>query len=219
MKKRDLLIKGLSLLILLFALLQPLSAQKKLFGLMTYDMSFPFGNTKEFSVAGFSWRGISGQFRYFLKPKLSAGLYFGLQVFHGDTMQTADINLKDKIPGAITGTQFRYINSIPIMLGINYHAGKDTGTQVFFGLNAGVFAVEEKVDVGIFSVDQFVWHFGLAPEIGVITPIGYNLSLTASVKYSYAFSAGPPLAGQSSNQSYLSLSIGLGYTYYFFPPF
>ncbi len=216
MKKRELLIKGLSLLILLFALLQPLSAQKKLFGLLTYDMSIPFGDTKAFSIEGFSWRGLSGQVRFFIKPKLSAGLYFGLHVFHGETKQTADINIKDKIPGAITGTQFRYINSIPIMLGMNYHAGKDTGTQVFFGLNAGVFGVEEKVDIGLFSVDQFVWHFGLAPEIGVIMPIGYNMSLTASVKYSYAFSAGPPLAGESSSQSYLSLSIGLGYTYYSF---
>lgn len=219
MKKRPVLIKVLFLLILTLGLLRPLSAQKKVFGLLTYDMSIPFENTKDFSVAGYSWRGLSGQVRFFLKPKLSAGLYFGLQVFHGETMQTADINLKDKIPGAITGTQFRYINSIPIMLGINYHAGKDTGTQVFFGLNAGVFAVEEKIDIGIFSVDQFAWHFGLAPEIGVILPMGYNLSLTASVKYSYAFNAGTPLAGQSSNQSYLSLSIGLGYTYYFFPPF
>ncbi len=219
MKKGAMFIRGLSFWILLLVLIQPLSAQKKVFGLITYDMSFPFGNTKDFSVAAFSWLGISGQVRYFLNPKLSAGLYFGLQVFHGETKQTTNFNLKDKFPGAITGTQFRYINSAPIMLGINYHAGKDTGTQVFFGLNAGVFGVEEQVDIGLFSVGQWVWHFGIAPEIGVIMPMGYNLSLTASVKYSYAFDAGTPIAGQSPNQSYLSMSIGLGYTYYFFSLF
>ncbi len=219
MKKRDMLIKGLSFLILTLVLLQPLSAQKKVFGLVTYDTSVPFGNTKDFSVAEISWRGISGQLRYFLKPKLSAGLYFGLQVFHGDTTKTASVDLKDKFSGAITGKQFRYINSVPIMLGVYYHTGKDPGTQAYFGLNAGVLGVQEKVEIGLFSVSQLVWHFGLAPEIGVILPMGYNFSLTAGVRYNYAFNAGPPLAGQSLNQSYLSVSIGLGYTYYFFSLF
>ncbi len=219
MKKRAVFIQGLSFLILMLVLLQPLSAQKKVLGLLNYDTSVPFGNTKDFSVSQISWLGISGQLRYFLNPKLSAGLYFGLQVFHGDTAKTASIDLKDEFSGAITGNQARYINTIPIMLGVHFYAGKDPGTQAYIGLNAGVFGVLERVDIALFSVDQFVWHFGLAPEIGVILPLGYNFSLTAVVRYNHAFNAGQPLAGQSPAQSYLSMSIGLGYTHYFFSLF
>jgi hypothetical protein len=76
--------------------------------------------------------------------------------------------------------------------------------------------IEEKVAIGLFSLKDLRWHFGFAPEIGVTMPLGFNASLTASVKYNYAFGASRSFSGSSSAYSYLSISIGLGYTYFLF---
>jgi hypothetical protein len=216
MKKRYRAIKIISFLALALILLPPLSAQTRILGFVTYDASVPFGSAKTFSKANLSWRGISGQVRLFLKPSLSLGLYSGLQVFHGVTAETIAIDLKGTYQGAITGKQFRYINSVPIMLGLHYYTAKDYHTQAFFGLNAGAIGIEEKVNIGTFSLKDLSWHFGVAPEIGITMPLGYNSSITVSLKYNYAFSGSRSFSGSSSAYSYLSLSIGFGYTHFLF---
>jgi hypothetical protein len=216
MKKRHGFIKRMALLFLTLVLFHPLKAQTKVLGILTYDVSFPFGTTKEFSAENMGWRGMSGELRCFLKPNLSASLYFGLHLFYGNIKETLAIDLKDKFQGAITGNQFRYVNSIPLMLGVHYYTGKDYKTQAFFGLNAGVIGIEEKVDIGLFSLKDLEWHFGCAPEIGLIKSLGYNAHIIASIRYHYAFGAGHSLSGPSSKHSYLSLNVGLGFKHYFF---
>jgi len=215
MKKRHLFIEGLLLLLPVFVLINPLSAQWQALNVLTYDVSFPFGNTKGFSSTDMSWLGVSYQFRYILKPNLSVGAYMGLEVFHGEPIKTIEINQKDKFQGTISGKQFRYINTFPIMLGVHYYIGKEDGTRAFFGFNAGAMVIEEKIDIGLLALKELKGHFAFAPEAGVMLPLGYNFNLLASVRYNYAFSAGKSLSGDSSGHSYLSLNIGISYLHTF----
>jgi hypothetical protein len=215
MKARHLFIKGLLLLLPVLLLINPLSAQWQALNVLTYDVSFPFRNTKAFTTADMSWLGVSYQFRYILKPNLSAGVYLGWQVFHGEPTTSIAINQKDTFQGTISGKQSRYINAFPIMLGVHYYIGKEEGTRAFFGLNVGAMVTEEKINIVLLALKELKGHFALAPEAGVMLPLGYNFNLLAGVRYNYAFTAGKSFSGDSSGHAYLSLNIGISYLHTF----
>jgi hypothetical protein len=215
MKERHLFIKGLLLLLLVLVVINPLSAQWQALNVLTYDVSFPFRATKVFTTADMSWLGLSYQFRYVLKPNLSAGVYLGWEVFHGEPTEAIDINKTDKFQGTISGKQSRYINALPIMLGVHYYTGNEDGTRAFFGLNVGAMLIEEKIDIGLLVLKELKGHFAFAPEAGVMFPLGYNFHLLASVRYNYAFGAGKSLSGDTSGYSCLSLNIGISYLHTF----
>lgn len=215
MKKRCRYAGGPLALVLVLGFLSPLRAQMTTLHFLTYDVSFPSGNTKTFTGANMSWLGVSYQFRYLLKPNLTVGAYFGWHIFHGEKDDPIAIS-NNEFQGTISGTQSRYVNAIPAMLSIHYYTGRSDKTRAFVGLNAGTILIEEKVDVGLLAFKQLKVHLGFAPEAGVMIPLGYNFNLVAGVRYNYAFSAGASLSGGSTSHSYLSLSIGLSYLHVFF---
>ena len=63
--------------------------------------------------------------------------------------------------------------------------------------------------MGIYEVDENNWHFGFAPEVGLLIPVG-EIAIMANAKYNYALSAGQPLgSGTDNSHSYMSFNIGL----------
>ncbi len=195
-------------------LMTPASAQEGL-SILSWNISFPSGNTKDFSQDNESFRGVAFQYRYFPQPSLSFGLYAGWQVFNGETSETIEVD-REEFKGAVTGKQWRYINTFPIMANVHFYAGRSGGTQFFLGLNGGGIIIEERLDINIWAIKSSKWHWGLAPEIGVNLPLGYNAGLAVSAIYHYAFSAGEKLVGESSKHQFLAINIGVSFNHSFF---
>ena len=217
MKKTTLLLtKAISIIVLVLVLFAPLKAADAM-TILTWNISFPFEQTKEFSQDSESFLGATLEYRMFAHPNVSIGVYGGWHVFNGKTTRTIHVESEgdEALNADITGTQFRYINSFPIMLNLNVYIGNPGGTQAYLGLGAGTMIIEEKVELGVVAAKQTRWHLALAPEVGFKVPLGYNYSGLASVKYHYAFPA-KGLTGEKYAHSYVSINIGFAWDHHFF---
>ena len=166
---------------------------------MTYDVGFPFSSTKEFADQ-VSWRGISLDVDRFLNDNLAVGTSISLSLFL-EKEPDSDFQ-RDRI--LMHGTQVRYINNIPLMARISWYQPLDA-MEVFFTAGVGTAWQETRREIGTFAFTGNTWHFAIAPEVGVIFPIGPSY-LTLKVKYVNAFETddGPAL-------SYLGAGIGFAW--------
>jgi len=166
---------------------------------MNYDVGFPFSSTKEFADQ-VSWRGISLDVDRFVNDNLAVGMGLAWSVFlekESDSYYERDLIL-------LHGTQVRYINNIPIMGRISWYQPMDM-VEPYFTLGIGTAWQEARREIGLFQETNSYWHFALAPELGVIMPVGRTY-VNAKVKYTHGFktSEGPAL-------SYLSLGVGFAW--------
>lgn len=199
---------------LALVLLTPANAQQGM-PILSWSVSFPSGNTKDFSQDRESFRGITFSYRYFPQTNFSFGGYAGWRVFNGETIETIEVD-QEEFKGAVTGKQWRYINSFPIMVNAHFYTGTPGGTQLFVGLNGGGMIVEERLDINIWAIKSNRWHWAVAPEVGVNLPLGYNVGLAVSAVYHYAFSAGEKLVGESSKHQYFSINIGVSWNHSYY---
>ena len=155
-------------------------------------------------VDDFSFRGIGIEARY--APDRGGNLSYGFSGRWNVLNEKTDevVNL----PGAdLSGTQLRYFNSIPLLVNAHYYFGSRGGIRPYAGLNVGTYWIERRADVSIISVKDDNWHFGWAPELGLIVPLGRpEVALIANARYNWAFSA-----GGSGDQKYWGFNIGFMY--------
>jgi hypothetical protein len=52
------------------------------------------------------------------------------------------------------------------------------------------------------AIDDDQWHFGVAPEVGVMTPVQFDFNFVVSGRFHHAFKAG------DFSESYFSLNAG-----------
>ncbi len=167
---------------------------------VTYNVSVPSGNTKEF-IDNTSWRGASLEARKVLGDNASWGLLFGWYVF--DQIQVDSLSR----PGIdITGKPFKYVNAFPVQLTGHYYLGERRGTRFFLGGGAGLVFYQERVDVGLFRIEQNKTLFGIAPEIGVAIPLNWSLRGVLNVRYNYTTSS-----GDVPSQSWWGFGVGLAW--------
>src|SRR5512134_3611799 len=93
----------------------PASPRAQWFGAATWDISFPVEDTEKF-VAEESFRGFGLDFRWQWRERTTFGLTTAWEIFHERTSESIEIE-NDTGGVTITGSQDRYINSFPIMLG------------------------------------------------------------------------------------------------------
>ena len=168
---------------------------------LTYTTSAPVGATKDY-ISEFSWLGIMFEPGKFVRDNLSAGLSFGWTVL--DEKTDDPVQLGDA--AAAQGTQLRYLNVFPVMAGLQLHRQNPRGGSLYVGLNAGTYFIERRTDVSVVSVIDDNWHFGIAPQVGVIFPLGYGRGHgVIDVRYHHAFEAG------GSEYDWVSFSIGVAY--------
>lgn len=206
----------ISITVLALGLFAPLKAADAM-TILTWNISFPFEQTKEFAQKSESLRGVAFEYRTFVQPHISVGIYGGWHVFDGNTTETIHVETEgdEAVRADITGKQFRYINSFPIMFDINVYLGNPRGFQAYVGVGAGTMAIEERVDLGNFVSELTRWHLAVAPEIGFKFPLGHTFSGIASAKYHYAFPA-KRITGEKYAHSYVSLNLGFAWDHNFF---
>ena len=129
-----------------------------------YAINFPLGNTGDY-IGKTSFRGISLDYRYFIQPNIAVGIGTGWYTFY--EKQNYGTYSNDDGSLAISGVQYRYINSAPILFVGDYYFSPEEKISPFAGLGIGVTYNEINTEMGQYYVDIDTWQFSLAPEVGV----------------------------------------------------
>jgi outer membrane protein W len=174
--------------------------------MINYNVSVPSEEMKSF-VDNTSFMGMSVESRKFIRPNISVGIYFGWQVFYWKTSNVIDV---DK--GHISGKQYRHVNSLPLMLNAHLYLGGEECFRPYVGINAGVYYVWQRFDMGMIALEDKKWHLGGAPEAGFTLPISDAVHFNLGGKLNYALEAGDSeISKDSMNPMYLSFHLGFAY--------
>ena len=160
-------------------------------------------------IEDFSFRGFGIDARYV--PERGAKYSFGFNANWNVLNEKSDFGTERNtisLPTAdITGTQLRYFNSIPLLANASYYFGERGGIRPYLGLNAGTYYIERRVDIGVSALVDDAWHFGWAPEAGIVVPLGRpEVAMLFNVRYNWAFSS-----GGTGDQKYWGFNIGVSY--------
>ena len=161
----------------------------------SYSMSMPLSNTKDFNE-GFSFRGVTIEGRKIINDNVSAGLSLGWHVM--SDVQAGTLELDN---AALTGTFYTYTNSFPLFANAHYYLGEPGGIRPFLGANIGTAIYEQRAEVGQVAFTEDKWRFAVAPEAGVVIPLGWYVRGFLSARYHY-------MTG-SPTQQYLSFNVGI----------
>lgn len=193
--------KKIIYLIGLFLIIETGAFAQGMFGI-SYDIGIPMGGTSDY-VSKTSFRGFGIEGRGFITDYLSYGGSFNWAVFYdevGPELFTGEDN------ATVYGKQFRYINSYPIMGTMHYYFGEWDETRFYAGGGIGAHSINQRTDVGLYSIKNNYWTFGLAPEIGVLIPINYNSAFNLAVKYQYGVKT-------SKGDAFSSLTFKIGFAF------
>lgn len=175
---------------------------------LNYQISVPMSDVKDFTDKA-SFRGFDLGYHQFLGDRFSIGAVIGWNVFYQN---------KDKMTGnfkfsdsentyTITGDQFRYINTVPMLaVGRYYFTDNNCAVRPFFGLGIGTSWTEKRLEVGQFSSTISRWQFAMAPEIGMYIPVTDQFAFNIGAKYNYSTKAAH---GKVPEISTFSFNIGL----------
>lgn len=180
----------------------------------TWDISFGLGETNDF-ISQTSFRGFNLRGSGFVTPQVAIGGQFSWHTFYqkeADKVQEFDFEDEDgnRVVGDIWGTQFRYINSFPLLGTVHWYSDNPVLNDFafFVGGGVGTSIIKRRLDVGVFTADESKWHFTVAPEAGIV--YGFNAAVKAylSAQYFYSFKT-----SETPSQNQLSLHIGFASTF------
>ena len=174
----------------------------------TYEVSIPMSDTKAFT-GNLSWIGFKFDMRRFVSRTATIGISAGLHVLNekvdDELIQLGDV-FENERNIDVWGTQYRYINSWPLMLtGFYYIGDRRASVRPYVGSGVGFFAAKRRLDMGTSSLAETKWQFGVTPEVGFLYNMG-ELNLLLKGTYNYGFSS-----GQANALTYAT--IGVGFTW------
>ena len=169
---------------------------------MSYPISFPMGDLKKYSSAT-SFRGFNMEFLHEAKPNMSAGVELGWNVFY------ERVDNKDYKSGnaTLSGVQFRYTNSVPILVITKYSPKSGKTADPYVGFGIGTLFSSRSTDFGLYRLTTEDWQFCLRPEAGVLLHVQHGTSIMIGAKYYAAFNS-----ADLDGQSFLSANIGFLFT-------
>ncbi len=184
-------------LLVSISLASPASAQR---GDWLWDFQYSTvlgtGDTSDFAD-GFSWRGATVGVQKVLGPGLSVGLQSGWHVLSEESSGTLQFP-----GGAITGTAFRYVNSIPVLLTGDYRFQTGGEIQPFLGAGIGTYWIENRTEAGVFAIEDSNWHFGLMGEAGLAWIRPNDTAFTLAARYNWG------LESNGIERPYFTFSVG-----------
>lgn len=172
--------------------------------ILNYSIGFPTGDTEDF-ISKTSFRSFGFEYRRIVNNKWSAGLSFDWQRYY-ESMGKQTFDYKQS---TLYGSQFNYMNTIPIMVtGFYYFGGVDGDLITYVGTGVGTYYNELYFDIGSARFYSDSWQFGLAPQAGIIYNIGKDVGLSAGFRYNYGFET-----DKLDPQSYWTIRIGLAWLF------
>jgi outer membrane protein W len=181
---------------------------------ITYEMSatssLPTNSDSDVNfIEDYSFRGLGIEARYVPSrdANYSFGFNVGWNVLNEKNEFGTERNTISLANADITGTQLRYFNTVPLLANASYYFGSRGGIRPYVGVNAGTYYIERRVDIGVVGIVEDNWHFGWAPEVGLVVPLGRpEIALLTTIRYNWAFSA-----GGTGDQKFWGFNIGIIY--------
>jgi len=165
----------------------------------SYPISFPMGDLSDY-IGQTSFRGVTMEFNKRVKKTIDIGLEFSWHTFY----ERQDKKVYTEGTASVSGIQYRYTNTMPLLAGVKYYKETDGNLKPFAGLGLGTLYVNRSTDLGMYRITTEAWQFALRPELGVLFKAGPGVSALLGVKY-YAGFGTDDLDGQS----YISVNLGL----------
>jgi len=187
------------------------SKGQEYFTMITYDMSLPTGDYKDF-IGDTSFRGWTLEGRWFTNDQVSFGLSFGWKIFHEKSSDLASFSLTDRTQGDVTGRRFSYVNSFPFLVNSHFYLGDEYGIRPYAGLGLGVSYTVQRFELGVWQRNENNFHFTLVPEVGFVVPVSYSTSAILAARYNHAFKAGDYVTRNEFDLTYLSFVIGFAFS-------
>ena len=170
-----------------------------------WAIGFPVGETNDF-LDQTSFRGFGIDGRGYVTDRLTVGGRAAWQTFYKDYGFVTNENEQESY--TISGNQRKYINAIPLTVNTHYYFGNGLALP-YVGVGVGAYYIESRNYMGIYYVQEKAWHFGLAPEVGVVVPFGNsNTGINVALKYQYAAKTKDTQA-----VSWVELDIGIAYVF------
>jgi hypothetical protein len=184
--------------------------KKKYFG-FAWNVSFPTGTTRDFtdktSFSGFSIEG-----RSHTTPNVMLGGFFGWNYLYQVKTDPVTID-QPGVGGTVSGTQERFINSVPMLFTAAYDLGEGNDmVQPFVSLGIGATYYLQRWSIGVSSLEQRTWHFTLMPEAGAYISFDERgtTALFLTARYLLGFDASTDVLGRDDNQiTYFMIGAGL----------
>ena len=173
----------------------------------SWPISMGIGETNEY-IAKTSFRGFAISGESFLTDNISIGGEWSWEVFDEikRDLPPREVSVNGT-PGNISGTEYRYINTIPIFVNSHYFAGQNGSVRPYVGLGIGTVYVDQRTDIGFVTLQSKKWRFGVQPEVGVFIPFGLTgTGVSLKAKYRYATKV-----SDSEAISMVSFGIGFGF--------
>ncbi len=157
--------KKFFLIVLIFCLTGLMAqARTPYFTGLSYQISFPAGNTYDFiNSTSFAGAGIEGH--RFLGPSVSTGFSMDWNYFYKDN---------------------RRIHAFPALFNVRVYLGQNWNLKPFLGFGIGTYYLNTHA-LGYWT---HTWHFGLSPEFGFAIRRFRNFGMMFSARYHYAFASG-----------------------------
>jgi hypothetical protein len=183
---------------------RPAAAYDEWLWALNWNIMIPESETADF-IKDTSYRGMSLEGRKWQGDNLTVGFMLGWNVLDQKLFATETVNGSNATVD-VTGTQYRYINSFPVLAGVHMYLGRWGTTRLFAGAMGGGYIVERRTELGLFAVESQKWQWGLAPEVGLLLPLETSVAFI-SARYNYAFENGD----DHPNHVYWSAQVGLGW--------
>jgi len=157
---------------------------------MTYQISIPTGNTKDFmEKASFVGFGVEG--RRFFGEHFSLGVSFQWNTFRDEIR---DEGLPSRPEQTINHN--RDFSAYPFFLTAHGYLGNSEKFFPYLGLGFGTIRIHQRADATTQIWKQDSWHWGVAPEVGFIYKIGFDVGLMASLLSNLSL---PPCVTQATS--------------------
>jgi hypothetical protein len=169
---------------------------------LNYTMSFGVGETGDY-IRSASFRGMTFEGRGFVTDQVTLGGLFNWATFYeklgGETFSLENTTL--------TGTQYRYINAFPLLFQAHWYSNDDEfEPRLYLGGGLGAYKINQRTNIGVWSLEERNWHFGLSPEVGLLFPVSMDTQFNISLRYHYVFKAKDTI-----DHSWFGLSIGFAW--------
>src|SRR5215467_957216 len=193
--------KKIFFLLLIVVCTKWVQAQHQSDFILSYPIGFPMSNLKDY-ISKTSFRGINMEFNKRVKPYLDAGIEVGWNVFYE---RVANKPLESGT-ATISGIQYRYLNAVPIIVGVKYYKENHSMAEPYVGLGLGTLYADQSTDFGLYRISVDAWQFCVRPELGVILRAKNdpNIGVLIGLKYYAAFNT-----KDLDGQSYLTVNVGI----------
>jgi len=178
-------------------------AQRHSIFIISYPIAFPMGDLGDY-IDKPSFRGINMEFGKEIKPNLIAEIETGWNVFYQDVPD----QVYTEGTASISGKQFRYTNSVPILAGAKWVLKSNNNLVPYAGLALGTMYSDRSTDFGLYRISTDAWQFCVRPELGITFKSRNGPAAMLGVKYYSSFNS-----SDLDGQSFLTVNIGVVFPY------